>query len=83
MNQTVKKTRISVTSSEIFSIAKTFQSIMKSTALMEEVKAELHLSESASSLKGKVITSSENESEIINVAVQDHDPAKALRLRTR
>ncbi|MCY8072061.1 YveK family protein [Bacillus inaquosorum] len=58
----------------------TFQSIMKSTALMEEVKAELHLSESASSLKGKVITSSENESEIITVAVQDHDPAKAAEI---
>lgn len=53
---------------------------MKSTALMEEVKAELHLSESASSLKGKVVTSSENESEIINVAVQDHDPAKAAEI---
>lgn len=58
----------------------TFQSIIKSTALMEEVKAELHLSESASSLKGKVMTSSENESEIITVAVQDHNPERAAKI---
>ncbi|MGF7534286.1 YveK family protein [Bacillus mexicanus] len=58
----------------------TFQSIMKSTALMKEIKAELHLSESASTLKGKVVTSNENDSEIITVAVRDHDPEKAAEI---
>ncbi|MED4803491.1 YveK family protein [Bacillus atrophaeus] len=58
----------------------TFQTIMKSPAVLEKVKAELHLSETAASLKQQVITSSEKESEIITVAVQDESPKKAANI---
>ncbi|MCP6683372.1 YveK family protein [Bacillus nakamurai] len=58
----------------------TFQTIMKSPVVLEKVKHTLHLSETASALKGKIATSSETDSEIITVAVQDQNPARAAAI---
>ncbi|MBY8911466.1 hypothetical protein KY305_01660 [Bacillus sp. YC2] len=58
----------------------TFQTIMKSPVVLDKVKHSLHLSETASALKGKIVTSSETESEIITVAVQDKNPARSAAI---
>ena len=58
----------------------TFQTIMKSPVVLEKVKQTLHLSETASALKAKITTSSETDSEIITVAVQDENPKQAAAI---
>ena len=53
---------------------------MKSPVVLEKVKQTLHLSETASALKAKITTSSETDSEIITVAVQDENPKQAAAI---
>ncbi|MEC1259520.1 Wzz/FepE/Etk N-terminal domain-containing protein [Bacillus swezeyi] len=50
---------------------RTFQALLKNPVILEQVKQELHLPYSAGSLSEKIATSTESESEIINITVQD------------
>ena len=52
---------------------RTFQALLKNPVILEQVKRELDLPYSAGRLGEKIATSSESESEIINISVQDEN----------
>ncbi|NPC94246.1 hypothetical protein HOO54_18975 [Bacillus sp. WMMC1349] len=59
---------------------RTFQALMKNPVILERVRDELDLKESIGSLSGKIMTSTESESEIINISVQDENQKKAAEI---
>ncbi|MFJ5964511.1 YveK family protein [Bacillus sp. NPDC093026] len=59
---------------------RTFQVLLKSPIVIEKVKEKLNLTESTEGLKHKIATSTENESEVINISVQDEDPKQAAAI---
>ncbi|MGE6630132.1 YveK family protein [Bacillus sp. NPDC077027] len=59
---------------------RTFQVMLKSPLVIEKVKEKLQLAESSEGLKHKIATSTENESEVINISVQDEDRALAVSI---
>ncbi|MFN2744366.1 MULTISPECIES: YveK family protein [Bacillus] len=56
---------------------RTFQALLKNPVILEQVKKELDLPYSAASLSEKITTSTESESEIINISVQDESQKRA------
>ncbi|ASB87260.1 Wzz/FepE/Etk N-terminal domain-containing protein [Bacillus sonorensis] len=59
---------------------RTFQALLKNPVILGQVKEELHLQDSVGSLKEKIATSSESESEIINITVQDKSQERAANI---
>ncbi|KKB73535.1 MULTISPECIES: YveK family protein [Bacillus] len=59
---------------------RTFQALLKNPVILEQVKQELDLPESVGGLKEKITTSSESESEIINISVQDKSQKRAAEI---
>ncbi|MCY8403082.1 YveK family protein [Bacillus sonorensis] len=59
---------------------RTFQALLKNPVILGQVKEELHLQDSVGSLKEKIVTSSESESEIINITVQDKSQERAANI---
>ncbi|MCY7752582.1 Wzz/FepE/Etk N-terminal domain-containing protein [Bacillus haynesii] len=56
---------------------RTFQALLKNPVILEQVKRELDLPYSSGRLGEKIATSSESESEIINISVQDENQKRA------
>jgi len=61
----------------------TYNVIIKSPAILDKVAAELDLDLNASQLNSKISVSSENESQVINVSVQDSDPETAALIANK
>nr|MDH3161864.1 Wzz/FepE/Etk N-terminal domain-containing protein [Bacillus licheniformis] len=55
----------------------TYNVIMKSPIILNKVKDELNLSETAEDLKQKITVISENESQIVSISATDKDYSKA------
>lgn len=55
----------------------TYNVIMKSPIILNKVKDELNLPETAEDLKGKITVISENESQIVSISATDKDYSKA------
>jgi len=55
----------------------TYSVIIKSPTILENVKKQLHLPESVSSLTNKISVESDKESQVFSVVVQDTNPKKA------
>ncbi|MFS0637350.1 Wzz/FepE/Etk N-terminal domain-containing protein [Mesobacillus foraminis] len=55
----------------------TYNVIIKSPAILDLVVKELDLNMTAQQLNSKITVASENESQIVNLSVQDEDPEKA------
>jgi capsular polysaccharide biosynthesis protein len=58
----------------------TYNVIIKSPVILEKVISDLNLDMNYSELDSKITVSSENESQVINLSVQDTDPTKAARI---
>ncbi|MBD1382670.1 YveK family protein [Metabacillus arenae] len=58
----------------------TYNVIIKSPAILELVIEELKLEESVGALNEKITVSSENESQVVNIRVEDEDPQKAANI---
>lgn len=61
----------------------TYNVIMKSPAILEKVISDLDLKMNATELNSKLTVSSENESQVINLSVQDTDPYKAAEIANK
>ncbi len=58
----------------------TYNVIIKSPAILDEVVEELNLPYSVSELGGKINVTSEENSQVVTVTVTDEDPAKAVQI---
>ncbi|KAA6450889.1 YveK family protein [Bacillus swezeyi] len=58
----------------------TYNVIMKSPIILNEVKEELSLQETAEELKKKITVVSENESQIVSISATDKDYSKAMSI---
>ncbi|WP_064093152.1 YveK family protein [Rossellomorea aquimaris] len=61
----------------------TYNVIIKSTAILEKVVSELDLNMTTSDLNGKITVGSENQSQVINLSVQDTDPQRAATIANK
>ncbi|RIW36064.1 capsular biosynthesis protein [Bacillus salacetis] len=58
----------------------TYNVIMKSPAILDKVSQNLDLDMTSSQLNGKITVGSENNSQVVNVAVTDPDPERAAQI---
>lgn len=58
----------------------TYEVIIKSKAILEEVVEELHLTHSASDLENIIDVTSAQNSQVVNVTITDPDPAQAVKI---
>ncbi|VEF49601.1 capsular polysaccharide biosynthesis protein [Bacillus freudenreichii] len=58
----------------------TYNVIMKSPAILDQVNEDLGLDMTVSQLNGKITVQSEKDSQVVNVTVQDPDPNKAAEI---
>ncbi|MGG3625227.1 Wzz/FepE/Etk N-terminal domain-containing protein [Bacillus gobiensis] len=58
----------------------TYNVIIKSPAILQKVKQELNLEESVEQLNSQISIESENQSQVVNISVQDPDQAKAANV---
>ncbi|WHY72001.1 YveK family protein [Fictibacillus enclensis] len=58
----------------------TYSVIMKSPAILSKVIDNLNLDTTVEALNGKLTISSEQDTQVLNVAVQDEDPAMAVKI---
>jgi capsular polysaccharide biosynthesis protein len=56
----------------------TYNVIIKSPAILEKVVEELNLSTTANVLNGQITVNSEENSQVVNITVQDQSPQKAV-----
>jgi capsular polysaccharide biosynthesis protein len=61
----------------------TYNVIMKSPAILEKVIADLDLNMTAEQLNGKLTVASEEDSQVINLSVQDTDPKQAAAIANK
>ncbi|MDQ0219253.1 capsular biosynthesis protein [Peribacillus cavernae] len=61
----------------------TYNVIIKSPAILELVKKDLNLDMTAEELNGKVTVQSEQDSQVVNVMVEDPDPQKAANIANK
>ncbi|WP_409302887.1 YveK family protein [Peribacillus sp. SCS-155] len=61
----------------------TYNVIIKSPAILEIVSDDLMLNMKPSELNGKITVSSEQDSQVINVTVQDQNPDKAVQIANK
>ncbi|WP_026692809.1 YveK family protein [Peribacillus kribbensis] len=61
----------------------TYNVIIKSPAILEKVKDELNLKSSVSELNGKITVGNEQNSQVVNVSVEDNDPKKAAEIANK
>jgi capsular polysaccharide biosynthesis protein len=58
----------------------TYKQIIQSPAILDIVVEELNLQQSTDTLKSKITVSSEQNSQVFNLTVEDEDPAQAVKL---
>ncbi|MGD6802095.1 YveK family protein [Rossellomorea aquimaris] len=61
----------------------TYNVIMKSPAILDKVVDELDLDMTAGTLNGKITVGSEQNSQVVNVTVQDEDPEQAAAIANK
>lgn len=61
----------------------TYNVIIKSPAILDKVNKELDLGMTAAELNKKITVASEKDSQVVNVSVQDPDPAKAAEIANK
>ncbi|RST74195.1 capsular biosynthesis protein [Siminovitchia acidinfaciens] len=61
----------------------TYNVIIKSPAILDQVIQELDLNMSAGQLNGKITVQSEKDSQVVNVTVQDPDPRQASEIANK
>lgn len=61
----------------------TYNVIIKSPAILEIVRDELSLKETIGELNGKLTVQSEQDSQVVNVMVQDESPVKAAKIANK
>jgi capsular polysaccharide biosynthesis protein len=64
-------------------LIKTYNEIMKSPAILDIVVDELDLNMTASQLSGKITVGSQNDSQVVNMSVQDPDPKLAEQIANK
>lgn len=64
-------------------LIKTYNVIITSAAVLDTVIDELNLDMSAGSLKNKISVQSVNDSQVVNLTVQDPDPAQAMAIANK
>jgi capsular polysaccharide biosynthesis protein len=58
----------------------TYKQIIQSPAILDIVVEELNLQQTTDTLKSKITVSSEQNSQVFNLTVEDEDPAQAVKL---
>jgi capsular polysaccharide biosynthesis protein len=58
----------------------TYKQIIQSPAILDLVVEELNLQQTTDTLKSKITVSSEQNSQVFNLTVEDEDPAQAVKL---
>ncbi|WP_110927024.1 YveK family protein [Bacillus massiliglaciei] len=58
----------------------TYNVIIKSPAILDDVRKELDLKMTTNALNEKITVSSEQDSQVVNIVVQDEDPAHAAEI---
>lgn len=61
----------------------TYNVIIKSPAILEIVREELNLKETIAELNGKLTVQSEQDSQVVNVTVQDESPVNAAKIANK
>ncbi len=65
---------------EVGRFLNTAQTLIETSAILENVKSDLKLKESTNDLAGKIDVANENNSQIIRITAEDTDPKKATNL---
>ena len=64
-------------------LVNTYSVIIKSPAILEKVKEELNLDRTVDELNGQIQVTSEKDSQVFSVTVQDPDPAMAAKIANK
>lgn len=61
----------------------TYNVIIKSPVILDIVREELHISESVEVLTGKITVQSQQDSQVVNITVQDESPVMAAKIANK